>query len=420
LDLCLGGIFDQVGGGFHRYTVDQTWTVPHFEKMLYDNGQILEFLSRAWGQGQREPAIQRAVALTVDWLDREMTSPEGYFYASQDADSEGEEGKFYVWSLAELQEVLTKEQLQLLEQTFTLTETGNFEQNTNVLQRLKVGEFPALLEEILAQLLLLRSQRIAPATDTKLVLAWNGLMISGLVAAAATFGEASYQERAIRCAEFLLAHQWHGKQLLRVNYSNIEAAAEDFALFIKALLDLFELTQAAQWLEQAIRLQELMDEQLWDIELGGYFTASSQRKAELILREKDYQDNATPSANGIAAHNLIRLFLLTDQAQYLTQAERLFLAFAQILEQAPRACPTLLAALDLYGNCCLVQPFTKDLLARLQSSYYPAVIYKLCPQPEDTEGAVALLCKGTTCLQPIYAEKELLTQLQNLSCRQGG
>ncbi len=422
LDLSLGGIFDQIGGGFHRYTVDSQWTVPHFEKMLYDNGQIIEYLSNLWRSGQQEPAFQRAVELTVNWLDREMTAPEGYFYASQDADSEGEEGKYYVWTLDALQAILGKTTVQQLEQEFFLSIAGNFEHGTNVFQRRNIGALSLDSEQALKILLANRQNRIAPVTDTKMIVAWNCLQISGLCAASVAFDRPDYLERATHCLQFILENQFLAGQLYRVNYEGtpkILATAEDYALLIRALLDIFEVTQNSSWFAAAQKIQTEFDTYLLDTESGGYYTARAANKDELIVREKDYQDDSTPAANGIAAQNLLRLFALSDQPTYLKQAEQILLAFTQIIEQFPRACPSLLSAVDLYWNLSLVQTFPEShsTQVKLQQAYYPTTVYKQILRPVDTEHAIALVCKGTTCLTPAKSEAELYAQLQEITER---
>ena len=302
-DLILGGIFDHVGGGFHRYTVDSTWTVPHFEKMLYDNGQILEYLANLWSNGYHEPAIARAIDKTVGWLKREMTAPEGYFYAAQDADSfnhstseEPEEGSFYIWDYQELVELLTTEELEELQTAFTVISSGNFE-GSNVLQRLQGGELSNNVEQILVKMFTLRygqtpleietfppaknnqeaktsnwSGRIPPVTDTKMITAWNSLVISGLARAYSVFGKPSYLTLAKNAANFILQQQWIEGRFYRLNYDGqpvVPAQAEDYALFIKALLDLQAASPTEnQWLETAVRIQQEFDDLLWSIENG--------------------------------------------------------------------------------------------------------------------------------------------------------
>jgi uncharacterized protein len=407
-DLALGGIYDHVGGGFHRYTVDGTWTVPHFEKMLYDNGQILEFLADLWAAGIQEPAFERAISGTFDWLTREMTDARGYFYGSQDADSEGEEGKFYVWTYEELETLLGLEGRKRLEDQFFVTPKGNFESRI-VLQRRKGGLLDTETEKCLAQLFAARKHRIPPATDTKLVVAWNALVISGLARASEVFDDEEYLDTAAQAAEFILENQWTGEVFYRVNYDGtpaIPAKAEDFALFIKALLDLHRATQATHWIAGAIALQKAMDEQLGDIETGAYFSASAS--SDLLIREQEYQDNATPAANGIVAANLVRLFLLTDNPTYLEQAERVLKQFSQLLEQAPRACPSLLAGYDWLTHQTLVRT-DRERIAQLVQGYWPTAQFKT----EAVAPAVALVCQGLQCLQPASSDAQVEEQLRS-------
>ena len=382
-DLALGGIYDHVGGGFHRYTVDSTWTVPHFEKMLYDNGQIVEYLANLWSNGEQEPAFQRAIAGTVNWLKREMLAPEGYFYAAQDADSftevtakEPEEGAFYVWKYAELTKLLTAEELAGLQAVFTVTSQGNFEGN-NVLQRRLGGELSASIEAVLDKLFAVRygasvselvtfppaknnqeaksnnwPGRIPPVTDTKMIVAWNSLAISGLARAYAVFGESSYWELAIGATQFILEKQWVDGRLYRLNYEGqtaILAQSEDYALLIKALLDLQAASPTeTQWREKAIEVQQEFDEFFWSIEMGGYYNNAVDNSSDLLVRERSYMDNATPSANGIAIANLVRLALLTENLEYLDRAEQGLQAFSSVLQKSPQACPSLFIALDWF------------------------------------------------------------------------
>ncbi|MDJ0687993.1 MAG: thioredoxin domain-containing protein [Xenococcaceae cyanobacterium MO_188.B32] len=447
-DLVKGGIFDHVGGGFHRYTVDSTWTVPHFEKMLYDNGQILEYLANLWSNGVKEPAIQRAVRKTVDWLRREMTAPSGYFYAAQDADSfshstaeEPEEGLFYVWNYAELEQSLTSEELAQLQAVFTVTPSGNFEGN-NVLQRLHEGELSASLEQILAKLFALRygqmpteidtfppaidnrsaktgnwSGRIPPVTDTKMITAWNSLVISGLARAYSVFGEESYLILAKNAANFILQQQWLDGRFYRLNYDGqpaVQAQAEDYALFIKALLDLqAAVPRENQWLETAVRIQQEFDDLLWSIEMGGYYNNAVDTGKDLLVRERDYSDNAVPSANGVAIANLVRLALLTENLDYLERGERALQAFASVLDRSPQACPSLFAALDwfIYGNS--VQTRSQQLLS-LVSQYLPTTVYRLATDlPEEATG---LVCQASSCLEPAQSSEQLLQQIKEVSC----
>lgn len=455
LDLALGGIFDHVAGGFHRYTVDPTWTVPHFEKMLYDNGQIIEYLANCWSAGIEEPAFKRAIAKTVEWLAREMTATDGYFYAAQDADSfasvnddEPEEGAFYVWDWNELTKIIPLDELTELQQEFSVSASGNFE-GKNVLQRRHAGYLSAVVESALGKLFIARygrstgdlptfspardnnaaktiawSGRIPAVTDTKMIVAWNSLMISGLARSFAVFGEAVYLEFATKAAKFILDHQFVDGRFFRLNYDgkpNLLAQSEDYAFFIKALLDLHqaEIASATEnanvWLKAACRLQSEFDRYLWSSELSGYFNTASDSSEDLIIRERNYQDNATPSANGIAIANLVRLALLTDDLSYLDRATAGLKAFRNLMQQSPQACPSLFIALDWYRNCTLVRTDTSHL-SPLVGKYYPSTAFsQLFPLPSNSVG---LVCQGLKCLPAAKDEQELIRQIE-ISYRRG-
>jgi uncharacterized protein YyaL (SSP411 family) len=446
-DLALGGIYDHVGGGFHRYTVDSTWTVPHFEKMLYDNGQILEYLANLWSANVQEPAFKRAIAGTISWLKREMTSPEGYFYAAQDADnfisteaSEPEEGAFYVWHYQELEKLLAPEEIETLQAAFTITEKGNFE-GSNVLQRRQKGQLSDSLEAILARLFEVRygakaseietfapaknnteakngnwQGRIPPVTDTKMIVAWNSLTISGLARAYAVFGESSYWELATRAAQFILERQWIDGRFHRLNYEGktaVLAQSEDYALFIKALLDLHAAAPGeAFWLEKAIQIQEEFDEFFWSLELGGYYNNAIDNSDDLLVKERSYIDNATPAANGVAIANLIRLALLSENLTYLDRAEGALKAFSSVLQESPQACPSLFTALDRYLHATLVRS-SEETLKALISQYFPTVVYKL--ESDLPEKAIAIVCQGLSCLEPARDREQLLAQIQQVT-----
>ncbi|MCY7320981.1 MAG: thioredoxin domain-containing protein [Phormidesmis sp. CAN_BIN36] len=458
LDLALGGIFDQVGGGFHRYTVDPTWTVPHFEKMLYDNGQIVEYLANLWAMGIKEPAFERSISLTVQWLKREMTAPQGYFYAAQDADSfatsddaEPEEGAFYGWSFDELQTALSAEELIELSEQFTVTEDGNFE-GLNVLQRRQSGKLSEVVEGAIAKLFLLRygasaedlstfpparnnqeakttawSGLIPAVTDTKMIVAWNSLMISGLARSYAVFRELEYLELASQAADFILQNQWVDGRFHRVNYEgNVEvlAQSEDYALFIKALLDLHQVTRSIRptapenqtdWLDHAMRVQAEFDEFLGSVEMGGYYNTAKDASRDLLVRERSYIDNATPAANGVAIANLVRFALLTEDLDYLDKAEQTLQAFGSIMQQSPTACPSLFVALDWFRNCTLVRS-SADQIALLETQSLPTAVFAL--ETNLPEGVVGLVCQALSCKEPARSLEQLRSQLQQSLVRQ--
>ncbi|MEQ8970851.1 MAG: thioredoxin domain-containing protein [Coleofasciculus sp. C1-SOL-03] len=461
LDLAKGGIYDHVAGGFHRYTVDATWTVPHFEKMLYDNGQIVEYLANLWSAGIKEAAFERAISGTVQWLTQEMTSSSGYFYAAQDADSftepsaaEPEEGAFYVWSYAELQQLLTAKELAELQEQFTVTSEGNFE-GQNVLQRRYSDQLSDSLETALAKLFTARygsppdsletfppaqnnqeaktktwSGRIPPVTDTKMIVAWNSLMISGLARAYGVFRKPEYLELATTAAKFILENQWVDQRFHRLNYegqASVLAQSEDYALFIKALLDLHQASlglataqESSQspipdiWLDEAIKVQDEFDEYLWSVELAGYYNAANDSSEDLLVRERSYTDNATPAANGVAIANLVRLTLLTENLAYLDRAEQALNAFASVMNQSPQSCPSLFTALDWFRNSTLIRTSVAQILS-LMTQYFPATMYRLEPSlPEDSVG---LVCQGLSCKPTAHTQEQLLAQVEKSQSR---
>jgi len=457
LDLALGGIFDHAAGGFHRYTVDHTWAVPHFEKMLYDNGQIVEYLAELWSQGVQEPAFERAIALTAQWLTREMTAPAGYFYAAQDADSfptadsgEPEEGAFYVWSYTELRKLLDEESLNALSEQFTFSVAGNFE-GKNVLQRRHPGVLDQHSEAALAKLFQARygqprealSQfpparnnqeakthpwpaRIPAVTDTKMIVAWNSLMISGLARAAAVFADRTYYNIAAKAAAFILENQWFQGRLHRLNYEgqpSVSAQSEDYALFIKALLDLHQAAQQwpqmasdVDWLNQAIQLQAEFDQWLWSAESGGYYNTASDASDRLLVHERTYQDSAVPSANGIAIANLVRLALLTEDLNYLDRAEKSLHAFGEVMAQLPRACPSLFTALDWFRHATLVRTHA-DKIPSLLTQYTPTAVFK--PDQKLPTETVGLVCEQLFCKAPATDWEMLHQQLVTSQQRSG-
>ena len=446
-DLALGGIYDRVGGGFHRYTVDDNWTVPHFEKMLYDNGQILEYLADLWSAGFQPPAIQEAIAGTVEWLNREMRSPEGYFYAAQDADSfataedaEPEEGLFYVWDYQELSNLVTPEELAVIQTEFTVTPQGNFE-GSNVLKRLHERELSPEVRQVLDRLFTIRYGdnrnnlknfppaknnrearqktwlgRIPPVTDTKMITAWNSLVISGLARAYAVFNEPQYRELAVNAANFILQRQHLEDGLYRLNYDGkvaVFAQSEDYAFLIKALLDLATACpQEPHWLENAIELQEQFHHLFWDTESGGYYNTARDRGKDLLIRERSYIDNATPSANGVALTNLVRLSLLTDNLSYRDRAERGLKTFATVMKNSPQACPSLFVALDwlLYGTLLKTK---RKQFSQIIPHYFPTTAYKIT---EDLPAnSVAILCQSMSCLEPAASIEVVRQQIVQLS-----
>jgi uncharacterized protein len=349
--MCEGGIYDHLGGGFSRYSVDERWLTPHFEKMLYDNALLLELLALAYRRSANDLFRQRAVE-TVQWLSREMTTPEGAFSASLDADSEGEEGKFYVWSLAEIREVLGEDDAALFATHYDVTTGGNFEGH-NILNCLK--HLPRSIDDekrlagMRAKLLARRTARVRPGLDDKVLADWNGLMIAALTNAAMMLDEPAWIAMAARAFAFVstrmvqngrLGHSWREGRLL------VPGLASDHAAMIRAALALAEATGKGGYLEQALRWQEVLDRHYRNADNGGYFLTADDAPG-LVVRPGATTDDATPNANAMAAQNLVRLAVLTGDQHWRNQADRLLEGILSAESENLYGHLALLDALDL-------------------------------------------------------------------------
>ena len=337
--MATGGIYDQVGGGFSRYAVNATWTVPHFEKMLYDNSLLARAYLHGW-QVSGEPLFRRVCEETLDWALREMRSPEGGFYAALDADSEGVEGKFYVWTVAELRDVLGADADAAIA-FFGAGESGNFE-GANVLEGR--GPVPDRLAEIRAALYAARSRRIRPGLDDKQLTAWNALMISALAQAGAALERADYVAAAARAAEFLLGRRDDGR-LLRTG--QIPAYLDDHAYLLEALLTLYEATFDPRWYREARALADTMIERFADDETGGFFTTAADH-SEGFARRKDLEDSPVPAGGSSAAFGLLRLARLTGEFEYERRALGVLRVLAPIVGRHPHGFGHVLQAIDFY------------------------------------------------------------------------
>ena len=321
-----GGIYDQLGGGFHRYATDARWLVPHFEKMLYDNA-LLSCLYLHYYQVSHDPAARVVAEGILDYVVREMTHPAGGFYSTQDADSEGVEGKFFVWSNNEIAELLGERDAALFMAYYNVTDAGNFEGENilNVTRDLSaVAASQNVTEEQLTEaltrtrkvLFAAREVRVRPARDEKILTAWNGLMLAGFAEAAAILNRQDYLEVARKNAQFVLDNLRGDGLLLRTykdGHAKLNAYLEDYAFFVNGLVTLFETSGELQWLEEALSLTTTMINEFWDDEDGGFFYTGRSHET-LIVRSKDFSDNATPSGNSVAAEVLLRIGLLTDNA----------------------------------------------------------------------------------------------------------
>jgi uncharacterized protein YyaL (SSP411 family) len=349
VNLCQGGIYDHLAGGFARYSVDHLWLVPHFEKMLYDNALIVSLLCKVASAGD-EPLFRIRIDETVNWLLTEMRTAAGTFAASYDADSEGEEGRYYVWTSAEVAEVLTPEAREIFCSSYDVTREGNWE-GKNILNRLK---FPSLLDEATEQslslsrrrLLARRRQRSPPGFDDKSLADWNGLAISALTDAAILFDNHQWLAEAEKGLASLLQHHWHQGQLhhsYRNNVLRTPATADDYANVVASALTLHMATAKPDYLSTGREILSPAIEHLWDEEQGGFFFAPHQLP-ELIVRTRHAHDDATPNANATMLNNLTRLYHLTGEEDYRRRADQLITAFGSSAAANPFAYATFLSA----------------------------------------------------------------------------
>ncbi|MCX7007787.1 MAG: thioredoxin domain-containing protein [Kiritimatiellaeota bacterium] len=345
--MAAGGIHDQLGGGFHRYSTDARWLVPHFEKMLYDNAQLAALYLAAW-QLTGQPRYREVVADTLDYVLREMTAPSGGFYSSQDADSEGHEGLFYCWTAAEIEVALGAEDGRLFEQSYGVTPAGNFEGRNILTGPHSTTLSAAQLASWRARLLAVRAQRVPPAHDEKVLVSWNALTISALAKAARSLDEPRYRAAAEKATDFILMAMRRDGELLhasRDGRNGGDAFLDDYALLANALLDLFETTHDARWLDASDELARRMLKYFGDEKAGGLFFTSSAH-TDLLARTKPGFDGQEPSANAAAARVLWRLGRILDNADFAREAERILQAFAPAMQQQPRGFLGMLAVLD--------------------------------------------------------------------------
>ncbi len=440
-----GGMYDQLGGGFHRYSVDAKWLVPHFEKMLYDNALLSRMYLHLY-QVTKNPASRRIAEETLDYVVREMTDTGGGFYSSQDADSEGEEGKFFVWSLREILEVLGDGDGDLFCQYFNVSEGGNFE-GQNILHisssiedaaarnKVSVDELQAIVDRGREKLFAVREQRIKPGRDEKVLTAWNGLMLASFAEASAILERSDYRKIAEANARFLLFHLQKDGLLLRTHKdgeAKLNAYLEDYACLIEGLICLYEATGELSWIESAVTLADKMIEQFWDESEGGFFfTGKSHEK--LIIRSKEFMDNATPSGNSIAALSLLRLSLLIANDDYRRRATAVLRLMADQIRRYPSAFGFALSALDFYLDSPLEvvlvgapDPRFDELLRTVWRTYLPNRVIATCRKDHEQAAAIvplftgrdtlaneptAFVCRANTCQRPVNTPDDLVAQL---------
>ena len=374
--MAYGGMYDQLGGGFHRYSTDAKWLVPHFEKMLYDNALLSRVYLHYYQVSQDELARETTKGI-LDYVIREMTNDEGGFYSTQDADSEGHEGKFFVWDIAEIKSVLGEKQANFFCAAYDITDSGNFEGENipNIKHSLKVvaekagvtlDELNASLSQSKRKLFEVREQRIKPDRDEKVITAWNGLMLASFAEAGVVLDRPDYLDIARKNARFILSKLQRDGFLLRTykdGVAKFNAYLEDYAFLIEGLTTLFETSGEIEWLNAALSLTDRMVEEFWDEDNAGFFfTGTSHEK--LIVRSKDYFDNATPSGNSVAASVLLRLGILTDSEHFRNLAVSVFREVADSIRKYPSGFGYALSGLDFL----LSTPKEVAIIAAEQSS----------------------------------------------------
>ncbi|TWU27489.1 thioredoxin domain-containing protein [Bythopirellula polymerisocia] len=447
--MAAGGIYDHLGGGFARYSVDERWLVPHFEKMLYDNAQLALAYLEAY-QITGDEAYAQVVRETLDYVLRDMTDPAGGFYSSEDADSEGVEGKFYTWTQEQLNTVLDENAAATFAKVYDVTAAGNFE-HSNILNLPKtidqlaniLGRDPADLRHELAasreKLFAAREERIHPHKDDKVLVAWNGLMIEALAAAGAVLGEKKYLAAAEKAADFLLSelrdadgrllHTWRDGQ------AKVSAYLDDYSYLANGLITLYEATFMARYLEEAITLMDVVLERFADEGEGGFFFTADDQE-QLLVRNKDFTDNAVPSGNAMAACALVKLGKLTGSERYLTVATRTVQTPAELVKRYPSATAQTLLAVDLLVGPTYEMVLAADLeseesehvLSEIHSRFLPNKVLAFATEEpllqlaELLRGKTVLgdaptlyICEGFTCQAPAQGKEEILHALGDLA-----
>jgi len=435
-----GGMNDQLGGGFCRYSVDQYWMIPHFEKMLYDNGSLLAIYAQA-ATATGDNFYARTAVSTAEWVMREMQSPEGGYYSSLDADSQGHEGKFYVWDKAEVQRALTDDEYRVFEPRFGLDRAPNFEGRWHLhafkaIDQIGIDlhtppqEVESLIDSARAKLLKIRDERVWPGRDEKILTAWNALMIRGMAVAARALDRDDFTVSATRALDFIRGTLWRDGRLLATykdGKAHLNAYLDDYAYLAAAILELQQVRFRADELELARGLLDCVLAHFSDPRTGGFFFTSDDHES-LIHRSKSFSDDATPAGNGVAAFVLQRIGYLLGETRYLQAAEGALRAAWPAIEKFPHAHASLLMALDEYltppeiiilrGVPAEIEDWSREL-ARL---YAPRRIVLAIPSdaanlPDGLAdkpargAAVAYICRGSTCSPPIDSLSALAREL---------
>jgi uncharacterized protein YyaL (SSP411 family) len=455
----LGGVFDHLGFGFHRYSTDAEWLLPHFEKMLYDQALLAVAYTEAY-QATRDEAYRRTAEEIFTYVLRDMTGPQGGFYSAEDADSEGEEGKFYVWTEAELAEVLGAQEAKLVARVFGVEPGGNFaheattertgknilhlrEPLSRIAMQLGVPEeqIAERVEAARSKLLAHREQRVHPLKDDKVLTDWNGLMIAALAKGARAFDQPRYAEAAARAVTWILERMVSQDGRLLHRYRDGEAAlpayAADYAFLTWGLLELYEATFEVVYLDRALSLTTDLIERFWDEQTGGFYSTGDGAE-ELLVRQKEIYDGAIPSSNSVSMWNLLRLGRMTADPALEEKAAQISRAFSKTVQQSPLAYTQLMVGVDFaLGPTYEVviagkagAPDTQTMLRALRSQYVPNQVVLFRPDGSEAEivrlaeftryqqslggQATAYVCRDYSCEFPIT---DVATMLEHLSVR---
>lgn len=440
----MGGIFDQVGFGFHRYSTDVEWRVPHFEKMLYDQALLtLTYIEAYQATGLEEFEVTAKEVL--EYIIRDMLSPEGGFYSAQDADSEGEEGKFYLWTEEEIRKILPAGEADIAVKIFGVQSDGNYNPDRNrggmnILRlektlestarelQIEVGELSRKLTHIRNALLEERNTRIHPSTDDKILADWNGLVIAALAKASQVFAEPKYLQEAVKASDFVMSKMRDEKTILHSyakGKSEIEGFLDDYAFLVWGLIEIYEANFDEYILRTAMDLTRNMIDRFWDEKNGGfYFTGKDA--ADVILRRKEAYDGALPSGNSVSLLNLLRLGRLTGSPSFEETASKMFKVFADEIRRAPAAHSFTLVSLEFITgptfNVVIVgetqEKSTSEMLEALRRYYLPGLLISMHKSSakdiayEKIEGKVtAYVCRGQTCMPPTNDVSKMLELL---------
>jgi len=433
--MAMGGIYDHLGGGFARYSTDARWLVPHFEKMLYDNALLTTLFVETY-QVTREPLFREVAEQTIGWVEREMTSPEGPFYSTLDADSEGVEGKFYVWRIAEIEQILGAE-ARLFCDVYNVVPDGNWEGH-NILHRTRPLEDEGLKKRLAvmrAKLFDVRSKRVRPGRDDKLLTSWNGLMIGALAEASQALDVPRYAQLAARAADFILTKmRMPDGRLYRTctigHAPKYNGYLEDYAYLIDSLISLYEATFEPKWIAAALDLTLVMIDQFWDGQNAGFYFTGRDHE-ELLTRTKDVHDNATPSSNAMAVTALMRLVKFTGRVDLHEKAEATLRAFQGLMGNHPLAASQMILALDFHQGpvdefAVVGDPAaeeTQRVLRLLRQEYRPYKIVALqAPgasavipllNGKTSDGVVSTyICRNFACQSPARGAAALADRLQ--------